>query len=1022
MAGIKTGIGGFEIDGKIHDFDVGDPNSPGDPKLPLPDSGDIKVDNDKKDISKGTRTTLSQYLKGVTAKNRYPNDGTYKEAKITDENGVPHALSDSHINESQFTDRPNTSGVSVGSTGDPATKLGNLSKGKKSPLKIDGHKLLHDVKKDSVPEPIQNYTSAILKNNRFSASSQLATEISGLVNDAKPSATFNPKLRHPRYGEMSMGRLAQVGTALSLRASQELNSSKATNNPTGGAQEAAALLPGINQLGASKVNVVLLEARDVLETLTSKEAPSGTYTNISESSWGALNNVDDQWSGITALGMIALSVALTAAITLLFSVLGTLFGLIKGSSGSARNISGRYVLGRNHVTKNADPNAFPPALPPDIGALLGLKGTVFPFSACVSKGTKVFFGIDDSGGLLGALTSGLKSAAQTPGYNSIVARTIIRSSLTVIESFKKAASSANLIATIKNVLNIIDVIRTSKLIAAANVFAMIGDLTLTDPGDQVHASDGIAEEPVKKSRMDGLSDDTNQASVSKNRLKGSIKLAWASNRAPSIYLLPDSVLTMAVADNTLGGFKGAAALSDDKSKTKLKILSSADANSDGARISRNGLSDDSNPTVEAFENALDAEYVPFSFHDLRTNEIISFHAFLASLNDDYTANYETVDAYGRVDPVKIYKSTHRKIGMSFYVVATSEHDFDDMWVKINKLVTLLYPQYTRGRMLNNSDVKFVQPFSQLIGASPMIRIRLGDLFRSNYSRFALARLFGLGGSDVIKLGSGVEIQPFAESRGKLEDIKKALLDPKKNAEFTIGSDQWPKTDSGGLSLSISPPFPLPSGTGKPKQAPTLFIDMNDAPYVIAKIVSVDNKSITPTAKVKIKLMTASEIISNTGMDETEASKLEKSLKHKYENDDNVKHKIVGSEPYQIPLTFLKPTQKTINDLFKESFGSDVENIEKISDFLDFKTNALVRSFNSIQGKGLAGVIESMNFDWYDKATWETLPGSTAPKMCKITLSYAPIHDISPGIDHMGYNRAPLYPVGSAMKTGKDFGS
>ena len=35
--------------------------------------------------------------------------------------------------------------------------------------------------------------------------------------------------------------------------------------------------------------------------------------------------------------------------------------------------------------------------------------------------------------------------------------------------------------------------------------------------------------------------------------------------------------------------------------------------------------------------------------------------------------------------------------------------------------------------------------------------------------------------------------------------------------------------------------------------------------------------------------------------------------------------------------------------------------------------------------------------------------------CKITFSLDVIHDIPPGLDYSGYNRAPLYNVGRVMK-------
>lgn len=1053
LKGVKANAAGPLLDKYRADIikgnDFGDGVNP-DPKksADIPDLNNPPPDFDMKLYDKGTlgssagQATLDKSIRldkaskvtggesSAQVKNSYAVAAGNKTIEITDsKKKVPTPLPSTTTNASQFTDPTKTTGVSTGVQGDPASTLGKLSKGKKSPAGKDGHALLPEVAQNNLPEPVKSYTSTVLGNNRFVSGLARAKGADGYNGKPDsgdqfiftngpgtgltPAAGFNPELHHPRYGNVSLARLAQVGNALSIRASQELNASNAGNNPTDGAAELKSLLPGFNQLGASRINTTVLEARDVLESLTHNELDEANFSSIGELSWGSLNNVNDQWSGILAIGMLALSVALTAAIVLLFEVLSLLFGLMKPSKGSARNISGRYVHGRHNVTKAADPNAFPPGLPPDIGALLGLKGTTFAYKTCVQKGTKVFFGIDDSGGIGGAILSGLKSATQTPGYNSIVARTIIRSSLSIIDAFKKAFSSPNVVAGIKNILSIIDVIRSSKLIAAANIFAMIGDQVLTDPGNVVTAPDAISEEPIKKSRMDSISDASAFATVAKNRLNGSIKLAWASNRAPAMYLIPDSLLAMSAADSSLGGFKGPAAISDKSSKTKMKVLSADDLKS-GARIPRNGDNAKDPLTVKAFETALDSEYVPFSFHDLRTNEIISFHAFLASMSDDYTANYETVDGYGRVDPVKIYKSTHRKVGMSFYIVATSEVDFDDMWMKINKLTTMLYPQYTRGHMLTSDDSQFVQPFSQLIGASPVIRLRLGDLIRSNYSRFALARLFGLGGPDPIKFG-GTEIEPFNSSQGKgAKEIWEKLATPQKGKKYNLTSDGWPQSDkAGGIGISL----PLPGGTDKPKQAPELSFDLTHAEFINAKVTKLDDDA--KMATVEIELMTAADFTKEYGLDAETSRNCAAYLKQLYNNSDDVMNKIVGDATYQVPYSFMKMSRASYRELYKDAMSSPQASIEKISEFLDIKKNALVRSFNASQGKGLAGVIESMNFDWYDKVTWETRLGSTAPKMCKVTISFAPIHDISPGLDHMGYNRAPIYPVGAAMRTGED---
>jgi hypothetical protein len=156
--------------------------------------------------------------------------------------------------------------------------------------------------------------------------------------------------------------------------------------------------------------------------------------------------------------------------------------------------------------------------------------------------------------------------------------------------------------------------------------------------------------------------------------------------------------------------------------------------------------------VQDIEAYLDAEYMPFYFHDLRTNEVIGFHAFLDSLDDNYNIEVSGESTFGRLDPVQIYRGTTRSVSLGFNIVATSESDFDEMWYRINKLVTLAYPQWTPGdEVIGNPRAggwkpQFKVPFSQVVGASPLIRLRVGDVISSNYSKFGLSRLFG-GGDD-----------------------------------------------------------------------------------------------------------------------------------------------------------------------------------------------------------------------------------------------------------------------------------
>ena len=79
-------------------------------------------------------------------------------------------------------------------------------------------------------------------------------------------------------------------------------------------------------------------------------------------------------------------------------------------------------------------------------------------------------------------------------------------------------------------------------------------------------------------------------------------------------------------------------------------------------------------------------------------------------------------------------------------------------------------------------------------------------------------------------------------------------------------------------------------------------------------------------------------------------------------------------------------------------------------------NPVTRAFETNMGRGLAGTLGGVTFNWLtDDYAWETKFNSRAPIGVDISLTLTVIHDIAPGIDHSGYNRAPLYNVGNIMK-------
>jgi hypothetical protein len=87
----------------------------------------------------------------------------------------------------------------------------------------------------------------------------------------------------------------------------------------------------------------------------------------------------------------------------------------------------------------------------------------------------------------------------------------------------------------------------------------------------------------------------------------------------------------------------------------------------------------------------------------------------------------------------------------------------------------------------------------------------------------------------------------------------------------------------------------------------------------------------------------------------------------------------------------------------------------VNEFLSDERNPIFQSFNSTKGRGLACFIKSLNFDYGDVMWNTTAINGRAPMFMKISMEFEPVHDIHPGLDSNGFNTAPLYNVGNAMK-------
>jgi hypothetical protein len=528
-------------------------------------------------------------------------------------------------------------------------------------------------------------------------------------------------------------------------------------------------------------------------------------------------------------------------------------------------------------------------------------------------------------------------------------------------------------------------------------------------------------------------------------------------------------------------------------------------------------------TVSIIEAHLDAEYMPFYFHDVRTNEIISFYAFLDSITDNFNPEYTSTSGYGRIDDVKHYIKTTRNINLTFNVVPQNSRDYDHMWYKINKIVSLVYPQWSQGIPSNAKDEagkkimpeNFRFPFTQVPTASPLIRLRVGDVLKSNFSKSAFSRLHGNKVINVTKddtrsiskvstsaegeyfnleklyvnIISSIEYDKYSKPRSDImahysskgSNEAQEMLDLGLLAQYTyhnfydvrgsLDGDDIPTANNkfssfdrnkykrGSMLTEVKEGehvfynlYKVGNGDASPGflkfpyDKPLNVGDNKETTYIINNNYSVADLDRSYTKansmnKYEIKFKDVTKIIAD-------AQKVEALSKGPMQDDSDIypwflarnfkctifNYKVSFDEVYNDydtltesgfmiffsknheVITTTTTTTTTTENTSARGYKNSVEGLKDIieSESGEKANNPFAKSFESSQGKGLAGFITMLDIGYSD-STWQTdTQGSNAPHTIKVGINFSPIHDISPGIDHEGVLRAPVYPVGNIV--------
>ena len=119
-----------------------------------------------------------------------------------------------------------------------------------------------------------------------------------------------------------------------------------------------------------------------------------------------------------------------------------------------------------------------------------------------------------------------------------------------------------------------------------------------------------------------------------------------------------------------------------------------------------------------------------------------------------------------------------------------------------------------------------------------------------------------------------------------------------------------------------------------------------------------------------------------------------------------------SHPFVAELTS-DDLKKVIDPQFKARFSADMAGTAAQEVYTYIKSHPMSKAFETTKGRGLAGVITSLSLDYGMGSTpWEIEEaGSRAPMAVDIQMSFEPIHDMTPGLDHGGRIAAPTHPVG-----------
>ncbi len=804
----------------------------------------------------------------------------------------------------------------------------------------------------------------------------------------------------------------------------------------------AALIPGLTQIGAARIeqglmrikntplaaelgiagrgadDIIPVESGNVVLGAGPSSKTDGQIDPRSAGSYGQMNSFVEPFDGPMPFGMFFIA---------LYSILGVMVlsllidGIVKATGGEFLGEGGGYTS----VPETPETLVFGRSTRNTVGGsigdlfmeLFGLPVLNHNFFNCLLRGLEKFYDIPSIFDLISGdagFEEVLESAinlALAPGYYATITKQVLRDFEQITESILALGQNASVFNVIAGIFKVVESLFSSFTFRFVVFLANIGDIDLLSrnaPGVIAH---GETVATVDFKGTNGALNPTpfmrGRVSRFKNNLNPhSLHTYITLMKSPAFGQLDAGIFNLI--DNIKPSGEGAKLLVSDL--TKARVLAKREA------ITKD--------QVREVEDAINAEYMPFYIHDLRTEEIFSMPAFITDFSEDFAPEYNESHGYGRTDPVLIYSKTRRNIALNFRLVSFNKTDHDQMWFLINKLVAMCYPQRSPGqkRVIDN-DKFFIQPFSQVPTASPLVRIRVGDVVKSNYSKIGLGRLFGLFGAP------GKSNVTGEDSKANIHEEKIAIIEEAVKAINDGEAPSLPLLIPPGATVRV---FNKDSVGTDQKVLPGG--DPNDITVehgVVLKVDKVNKKTVKAGTNSNTAIEIEGELASISpfgSIDDAKKKLIALPGAIKLLEADLATAAVGGSKEFPFPTVRgkivlagqdAKPYYGKQWDLSKLSdeagkrITKGLPNASANVNFMDANNNPIVASFESSRGRGLAGFITQLSFD-YSESNWETIPGSRGPQSVGVSMTFSPVHDLPLGFDADGNLLAPSQPVGGLV--------